>query len=418
MFYKIFPPEKINVALQLPASKSLSARALIINALSGRKASIENLSDSDDTNALVKAFSSDNQTVDIGAAGTAMRFLTAFFAQTDNTRILTGSERMKNRPVKILVDALNFLGADIQYIEKQGFPPLKINGKKLRGGNVSLDGGISSQYLSALMMIAPMMDNGLIINLEGNIISRPYIEMTVRLMEYFGVKTKIDGNTFFISPQNYLPRPYIVESDWSAASYFYEIAALAKDETKITLKGLNKNSLQGDSRVAELFSRLGVETHFEISGVSLFKKKSVTLPTFFECDFTDIPDLAQTFVVTCCMLGIKFRFGGLQSLRIKETDRIAALQAELKKLGFLLDAQPDNSLEWNGKVCEPEKNPVIATYDDHRMAMAFAPACLKIGKIGICEPQVVSKSYPAFWQDLETAGFIRELQDDLSTNGH
>jgi 3-phosphoshikimate 1-carboxyvinyltransferase len=400
----IIPPKSVSVSVNLPASKSISNRALIINALCGGSDILENLSDSDDTKAMINAFSADSKTVDIGAAGTAMRFLTAYFAQSRNCRILTGSDRMKHRPVKILADALNSVGADIQYLENDGFPPLKILGKQLSGGMISLDGGISSQYVSALMMIAPLMTNGLTINLKGNVISRPYIDMTARLMGYFGVKTEIKGDTIAIAPQQYTARRYKVESDWSAASYWYEIAALS-EAAEISLYGLSADSLQGDSRVAELFRCLSVETRFEKSKTVLIRHKSAVLPVEFEYDFTDIPDLAQTFAVTCCMLGIKFKFTGLQSLKIKETDRIVALQTELMKLGFILETKGNSILEWDGQTCEAKQNPVIATYEDHRMAMAFAPVCLRFGTVTINSPQVVAKSYPGFWDDLKKAGF-------------
>ncbi|MDR1371720.1 MAG: 3-phosphoshikimate 1-carboxyvinyltransferase [Dysgonamonadaceae bacterium] len=408
--YNITPPDRIDVSLKPPSSKSISNRVLVINALSGNVFPIQNLSDSDDTRVMIDAFNTDNTTVDIGAAGTAMRFLTAYFAQTDGVRILTGSERMKNRPVKILADSLRSIGGEIEYLEKEGFPPLKITGHRLQGGNISLDGSVSSQYISALMMIAPMMNNGLTIDLEGQVVSFPYIIMTARLMELFGVKPKIYDNSIQISQQQYVPRAFSVESDWTGASYWYEIASLAKCEVNITISDLRKNSLQGDSKVAELFYPLGVITTFTDSGVKLQNIRDRTLPVFLEYDFTDEPDLVQTMAVTACMLGIPFRFSGLQSLRIKETDRIFALQTELKKLGYILSTERDNLLEWKGERCEPEHLPVIATYDDHRMALAFAPACLYIDKIHIAEPQVVSKSYPSFWNDLKKAGFKISLR--------
>jgi 3-phosphoshikimate 1-carboxyvinyltransferase len=320
-----------------------------------------------------------------------MRFLTAYLSQLPGKWVITGTERMKNRPIRILVDTLHEAGGEIKYLEKDGYPPLQITGKRLTGGNIHLNGSVSSQYLSALMMIAPCMEKGLTIFPEGNTISRPYIEMTRRLMQIFGVETHWEGANIRIEPQDYRAVPFTVESDWSAASYWYEIMALAQGKAKITLSGLETNSLQGDSKCAELF-------------------KQISIAPEMQYNFVNEPDLAQTFIVTCCLLDIPFRFTGLQSLRIKETDRIAALQTELKKLGYRITNHSDYTLEWKGERCEPEPNPVIETYEDHRMAMAFAPACLKTGKIKINHPHVVSKSYPGFWKDLETAGFSINIE--------
>ena len=337
-----------------------------------------------------------------------MRFLTAYLSQSESNRIITGSERMRNRPIKILVEALRQIGAEINYVEKEGFPPLQIMGRKLRGGEIILDGSVSSQYLSALMMAAPLMEKGLNISLTGNIISSPYIEMTLRLMELFGIKTFWEGKTIRIAPQTYTARPFKVESDWSAASYWYEIMALAQGNPDVELLGLEENSLQGDSKSAKLFENLGIKTDFSPSGRVRLTRLTAdkTHPELYQYDFVNEPDLAQTLVVTCCMSGIPFRFGGLQSLKIKETDRIAALQTELKKLGYIVNSESDNLMEWRGERCEPESDPIISTYEDHRMAMAFAPICLKTGKIRINDPEVVSKSYPGYWEDLRKAGFI------------
>jgi 3-phosphoshikimate 1-carboxyvinyltransferase len=405
MIYTIQAPKNIRTSVCLPASKSISNRILILQALSGNVYPVENISDSDDTKAMLNAFATKKTTIDVGAAGTSMRFLTAYFSQCEGIREITGTERMKNRPIGILVDALRRLGAEINYLEKDGFPPLQITGRKLKGGSITLDGSVSSQYLSALMMVAPLMENGLEIRLEGNIVSTPYIKMTIRLMELFGVKTAWDGNICRIAPQTYTAKPYRIENDWSAASYWYEIAALTNENPEITLQGLEKNSLQGDSKVTTLFEKLGIKTTFFDSEIQLHVKKNIPLSGLLEYDFTNEPDLAQTFVVTACLMDIHFRFSGLQSLRIKETDRIAALQAELKKLGYPVKNIADNALEWTGERCEPESEPLIASYEDHRMAMAFAPACLKAGKIRIDKPEVVSKSYPGFWDDLKKAGF-------------
>jgi 3-phosphoshikimate 1-carboxyvinyltransferase len=407
MIYTIQSSPKIKVSIQLPASKSISNRALILHALSRSPFPIENLSDSDDTQVMLKAFESRDSIINIGAAGTAMRFLTAYLSQCEGNKIITGSERMKNRPVKILVEALRQIGAEINYVEKEGFPPLQITGRKLYGGEITLDGSVSSQYLSALMMIAPLMEKGLNISLKGNIISRPYIEMTLRLMELFGVKVFWEGKTIRIAPQTYIARPFKVESDWSAASYWYEIMALTQGNPDVELLGLEENSLQGDSKSAKLFENLGVKTDFSPSGsvrLTRFQKKIYT--KLYQYDFVNEPDLAQTLVVTCCMLGIPFRFSGLQSLKIKETDRIMALQTELKKLGYIVKSEQDSLMKWEGACCDPELGPIISTCEDHRMAMAFAPVCLKTGKIRINKPEVVSKSYPRYWEDLKKAGFF------------
>ncbi len=407
MEYQIKAPAKLQASIQLPASKSISNRALILHALSYSPYDIVNLSDCDDTEVMVAALNSDSKDFDIKAAGTAMRFLTAFLSKIVGEWTITGTERMKNRPIKLLVDALNSLGARIEYIEKEGYPPLRIFGSALQGGEISLSGGVSSQYISALLMVAPLMENGLTIRLEGNVISRPYILLTLQLMEQFGVKASWAGQTIKVVPQEYKPIPFTVESDWSGASYWYQMAALNKN-AEVELLGLFKNSLQGDAAVAGIFTQLGVSTTFTDKGVTL--KKNGNLCSKLVYNFVNEPDLAQTFVVTCVLLNIPFRFSGLQSLKIKETDRIEALRTELKKLGYLLTVEGNCVLTWNGERCEPEEHPVIATYEDHRMAMAFAPAAFAIPQ-GICiaEPQVVSKSYPHYWDDLRKAGF--EIKD-------
>ncbi len=402
MNYQIKAPEaRLQSSIQLPASKSISNRALILNALSYSPYDIQNLSDCDDTEVMIKALNSNESNFDIKAAGTAMRFLTAFLSKVVGEWTITGTERMKNRPIKILVDALNSLGARIEYMEKKGYPPLRIFGSALQGGEISLAGGVSSQYISALLMIAPLMENGLVLHLEGNIISRPYINLTLKLMEQFGVKADWNGQTIKVLPQEYKPVHFTVESDWSAASYWYEIMALCPN-AEIELLGLFKNSLQGDSAVAKLFAQLGVGTTFMNKGILLRHNGNVCKKLVH--DFINEPDLAQTFVVTCVFLNIPFRFTGLQSLKIKETDRIEALKVELKKLGYVLTDSNNSILEWNGERCEPESNPVIATYEDHRMAMAFAPVAL-LRPVCIANPEVVSKSYPLYWKDLEQAGF-------------
>ena len=393
----------------LPSSKSISNRVLILNALCENPKPINNLSECDDTAVVVKALHENKRTIDIGAAGTAMRFLTAYLAGRPGDRLLTGMERMQNRPVKILVDALRSVGAHIEYLEKEGYPPLHIKGQTLKGGEIELDGSISSQYISALLMMAPVMTNGLRLHLTGSIISMPYINLTIQLMEQFGVIVFKEGHSLTVLPQQYeLDNDFTVESDWSAASYWYEIIALSKDRTSsVTLTGLWPDSLQGDSSIVGLFDRLGVKTSFYPLGVTLTKKqRTLNSPLFF--DFTSMPDMAQTIAVTCVILHIPFRFTGLQSLKIKETDRLVALQTELQKLGYLLEIQNDDTLEWRGERCEATISPVIATYKDHRMAMAFAPVSLRLEHgIRIANPQVVTKSYPSFWNDLEKANFTK-----------
>lgn len=400
------PAASWKTSVQLPASKSICNRALILNALSCSPYEIQNLSDCDDTDVMVKALNSNDSHFDVKAAGTAMRFLTAFLSKVVGEWTITGTERMKNRPIRILVDALNAVGAKIEYLEKEGFPPLRIMGSALQGGEISLDGGVSSQYISALLMIAPLMEKGLTLHLQGKVISKPYIHLTLQLMKQYGVESEWVGSTIKVAPQSYRPLPYTVESDWSAASYWYEMMALSQ-QAEIELKGLFKESLQGDAAGAKLFAQLGVATDYKAGGVVLRKNGNVCQKLIY--DFVNEPDLAQTFVTTCAFMNIPFRFTGLQSLKIKETDRIEALKCELRKLGYVLTDTNGSILEWNGERCEPEAHPVITTYEDHRMAMAFAPASLvrKEG-IEIAHPEVVSKSYPHFWENLESAGFVVE----------
>lgn len=400
------PAASWKTSVQLPASKSICNRALILNALSYGPYEIQNLSDCDDTDVMVKALNSNDSHFDVKAAGTAMRFLTAFLSKVVGEWTITGTERMKNRPIRILVDALNAVGAKIEYLEKEGFPPLRIMGSALQGGEISLDGGVSSQYISALLMIAPLMEKGLTLHLQGKVISKPYIHLTLQLMKQYGVESEWVGSTIKVAPQSYRPLPYTVESDWSAASYWYEMMALSQ-QAEIELKGLFKESLQGDAAGAKLFAQLGVATDYKAGGVVLRKNGNVCQKLIY--DFVNEPDLAQTFVTTCAFMDIPFRFTGLQSLKIKETDRIEALKCELRKLGYVLTDTNGSILEWNGERCEPEAHPVITTYEDHRMAMAFAPASLvrKEG-IEIAHPEVVSKSYPHFWENLESAGFVVE----------
>ncbi|MDO5570669.1 MAG: 3-phosphoshikimate 1-carboxyvinyltransferase [Bacteroidales bacterium] len=401
MKYTIQAPTTINTYIKLPASKSISNRALILNALAYSINEPKNLSDCDDTKVMLNVFNSNSNKFDIGAAGTSMRFLTAFLSRIAGVWEITGSQRMKNRPIKVLVDALTSLGAKIEYLEKEGFPPLKITGKALKGGDLEISGSVSSQYISALLMIAPGMKDGLNLTLTGDIVSIPYIKMTLEMLKDFGVSHKWTNNTISIKPQEIKDISYTVENDWSAASYWYEIASLISG-SEIELSGLKKNSLQGDSKVAEYFKSLGVETQWKNDSIVIRNNNSDI--EYFETDLTNEPDIAQTLVVTCALKNIRFKFSGLQTLRIKETDRIAALKNELKKLGYLLK-DTDNSIEWDGNKCPKESSPAIDTYEDHRMAMAFAPASIVFDNIIINEPMVVSKSYPEYWNDLKRVGF-------------
>ena len=404
MQIKVTAPAKIHTTIQLPSSKSISNRALIINALGNGTHHPENLSDCDDTRVMIRALNDDKETIDIMAAGTAMRFLTAYLSVTPGERTITGTARMQQRPIQVLVNALRELGADIEYVANDGFPPLRITGRELRKDTISLPGNVSSQYISALLMIAPVLTNGLTIRLTGDIISRPYINLTLQLMNDFGVRAEwTDDHRLKVEPQAYHSIPFYVESDWSAASYWYQIVALSK-EAEVTLPGLFKDSYQGDSQVAGIFRSLGVETIYKDKAVILKKNgKSVER---LDYDFINQPDLAQTFVVTCALLNIPFRFSGLQSLKIKETDRMAALITEMRKLGYILHETDGSVLSWEGERCTTEEHPAIDTYEDHRMAMAFAPTCLALPEILINNPQVVSKSYPRYWEDLRQAGFI------------
>jgi 3-phosphoshikimate 1-carboxyvinyltransferase len=388
--------------VQLPASKSISNRAIILNALSLNLHPISNLSDCEDTTVIIDSFNSNSNVFDVKGAGTAMRFLTAFLAGMEGEWIIRGSKRMHERPIHPLVETLNALGADIDYLEKEGFPPLRIKGRPLKGGDVYLAGDISSQFISALLMIAPVMENGLTIHIEKNIISRPYIDLTLGMMKQYGVHAKWEHNDVTVKPQEYKAVELTVEADWSAASYWYEIVSLLPG-SEVKLEGLMKKSLQGDANVANLFSDLGVTTEYVADGIIIRHVKKKTKKFFH--DFVNEPDLAQTFAATCCFKGIPFLFSGVQSLKIKETDRVAALISELKKLGFLLREDGKGMLEWDGERCFPDKEPAIDTYDDHRMAMAFAPGAIVYKSLIINDPAVVSKSYPNFWSDLKQAGF-------------
>lgn len=465
-------PLKLNASLTLPTSKSLCARALVINHLCQLPVPLVGLSDCDDTQAILQGLEALRNSegaplrVDIGAAGTAMRFLTALFAATPQLDVvITGSQRMKERPIGALVTALQAAGADISYVEKEGYPPLRIRGKQLEGGTLALPSNISSQYVSALLMIAPTMRRGLQLELVGKVASAPYIRMTMQVMKAFGVEAKWEKNIISVVRDQRYARTlsshcettketeqaasYTIECDWTAASYWYEIVALHPDKTaRVFLRGLREASEQGDAVCAKWFEALGVTTTFTAEGAILeksTKSPQVTLEcnnctsedtelssqtddsfcesnedlpqttshssqaNYFSCkdapplwlDFAAAPDLAQTFVVTCALLSHPFHFKGLESLRIKETDRIAALIAELQKFGKHIEAIGEGELRYTAQNDSSPAHPItIATYDDHRMALAFAPAALRFPQLSIEHPEVVAKSYPHYWEHL------------------
>ena len=412
MQYQLTAPKLLDYTVTLPASKSISNRALMIYALSGRKVLPTNLSDCDDTRVIVKALRDNPYEIDIMAAGTAMRFMTALLSLSEGEEhLLTGTERMKHRPIAVLVDALRHLGADIEYAGEEGFPPLRIRGRKLEGGLLEVPGNISSQYVSALLLIGPMLNEGLTLRLKGDIISRPYIDLTLWTMREFGADAEwSDFETIEVKPQPYRERPYLIENDWSAASYWYEMMALSKHQNdELRLEGLMDGSKQGDSSVRYIFSLLGVKTIFEttVPGVptTVTLRHSGRCVPRLEYDFVNSPDLAQTFVVCCALMNVPFHFRGLSTLKIKETDRIEAMKKEMRKLGYVIHDSNQSELMWDGERCEPALDAGIDTYEDHRMALAFAPAALCFEGLRINNPQVVTKSYPKYWEDLKAAGF-------------
>ena len=377
--YRLSAPQRLDATVELPASKSISNRALIIYALSGGSHLPENLSDCDDTKVIIKALNEMPEEIDIKAAGTAMRFMTAYLSVTGGTHVLTGTERMKHRPIGILVDALRLLGADIQYVGEEGFPPLRINGKQLEGGLLEIPGNVSSQYISALLMIGPTLKKGLTLRLQGSIFSRPYIDLTLWTMREFGAEADWSAaDTITVNPKPYQDRPYYIENDWSGASYWYEIMSLTQDQdAEIRLSGLMDGSKQGDSVTRYIFSLLGVKNKFETKKVGI--PQTVTVAKNGRC----VPKLEYDFM---------------------------ALKTEMRKLGFVLKDANDSELIWDGERCEPDFEQGIDTYEDHRMALSMAPfACIHPGLI-INNPQVVTKSYPRFWDDLREAGFTIEVK--------
>ncbi len=400
---------KVNCIITPPSSKSESNRVLIIDALTGGKCNLQNLSNARDTQTMIRLLKSNDYLLNVIDAGTTMRFLTAFCAVSGREAEMTGTERMCERPIKLLVDALRELGCSIEYKNKEGYPPLaikKFDKNNIKNNHLKIRGDVSSQYITALLLVAPTLPKGMVLELEGKVGSKPYIEMTLALMKIFGVIAKADWNknTIEIAPQNYLPATYSVESDWSGASYWFSIVALAH-ESRIEIQGYKSDSLQGDRVIVDIAEKFGVKSTFTDKGLILEKTKTVQA---FEWDFTHCPDLAQTVAVVCAAKGVECTMTGLESLRIKETDRIKALQNELQKFGAdLVEVEPNHKFVVKPMPIE-NRNSIsgqsIATYKDHRMAMAFAPLAL-LGDVIIEGPEEVAKSYPDYWEDLKKAGF-------------
>lgn len=404
--------KEINTHIQLSGSKSESNRALILRALSNNQVSIENLSDAADTKVLADCLESLHtnndgnteilRTIDVGPAGTAMRFLTAYLSLQPGKFLLTGSDRMKERPIKLLVDALRSIGAEIEYTGNEGYPPIQINGGfKQTQGIIKINGNVSSQYISALLLVASSLPKGLTIEIEDTLTSAPYVEMTLEMLSIAGIRSQWTGNTIQIETQSFQSASLSIEPDWSAASYWYSIAALA-DKAFISINGLAKYSLQGDSRITEIMANFGMETTFKPEGMEIATVAKAPRVKIF--DLSDCPDLAQTVIVYCAAAGLNMKFIGLETLKIKETNRIQALQTELAKIGVrLLEGSLLYTLD-TSDLHFPEKL-TIATYHDHRMAMAFAPLALRVKELCIEDANVVNKSYPGFWKDLEKARF-------------
>lgn len=407
MDIRIFPPEGLpEASIRVPGSKSVSNRALIIDALTPGGCAISGLADCDDVNVMRQLLAQGKSVseANVGPAGTAMRFLTAFFAANEGYEvILDGNERMRRRPIGQLVDSLRSMGASIEYAGEEGYPPLRIKGSQLAGGHVSVGSDISSQFVTAILLIAPLCKEGLTLTLEGETVSRPYIDLTVGMMRRQGIEATIDGGLITVEPGQYESRPIDVDGDWSAASYWYEITALSAGW--IDLEGLSPDSLQGDRALADIFRRICVDTEWDEDTPRLAHlSPNPDQAPRMHVDLSGNPDLAQTLAVTLCMLNIPFRLSGVENLRIKETDRLEALRAELMKVGFLLDVERD-ALVWEGERVPARGIPSIETYNDHRMAMAFAPMSIFIPALEIKNAEVVSKSYPEYWNDLIKAGF-------------
>lgn len=396
-------PKNVSGEIFISGSKSESNRLLILNALFDHSLAIQNLSNSDDTQVLEAALVSNSPMINVQHAGTAMRFLTAYYAiQEGKTVLLGGSPQLRKRPIRILVDALRSLGAEINYLEKEGFPPLQITGKELVKDHVSLDANVSSQFITALLLIAAKLPNGLKIELKGKITSFPYLMMSVELMRKLGIKVEQEDNIFTVFPKDTIESQIIeVESDWSSASYFYSLAAIA-DTADIKISSYQANSLQGDSQVQAIYKQyFGVESHFNQNQIQLIKKENIK-SEFIALDLNQTPDIAQTLAVSCAALKIKCKFTGLETLKVKETDRLVALQNELKKIGAIAEIT-NHSIEIIDFI-ETKELAQIETYEDHRMALSFAPYCL-LNDIEIINSEVINKSYPNFWEDLSSLNF-------------
>lgn len=395
--------QRISGKILLPSSKSISNRALVIRALSGQNFPIKNLSMAGDTIKLINILEHpEEKIINTGNTGTIMRFMTAYYAIKEGEWDLIGSERMKERPIKNLVEVLRSFGADIEYLGKEGYPPLRIRGRKLTGGKCKVDATVSSQYISALLLIAPLLKKGIEIELVGDPISFPFIKMTLKMLEYFGVRVKVKGKHIYIAPQNYQPAELTIEADWSSAAYLYALAAV-NDDVEIELPGLKKDSWQGDAIVAKLMKPFGVDTVYQKNGISIFRTKRKIKK--FDYNFKANPDLAPTFAVLCATLKIPFRLEGIHALRIKESDRVAVLEEQLKNLNMNVKSTESTLIgEVNKQVSF--LNHVIKTYSDHRIVMSFVPALCVNREMMIEDPDVVEKSYPSFWTDLEKLGIL------------
>ena len=409
MDYQLTAPQLVCATIALPTSKSISNRALLIAALCGGDVQVLRPALCDDTAVMIDALARDGGDINVGAAGTAMRFLTAYFATRDGVTVtLDGVERMRQRPIGVLVDALRSMGAAIDYLGEEGYPSLRIQGRKLRGGDVTMPGGVSSQFISAVMMILPTIGGGTI-HLTGDLVSLPYLHMTAAVMSEMGAAVEIAGDEISVGDR-YAGRDYLVEGDWSAAAPWYALAAL-EPGSSITLEGLVSDSIQGDSRLVELAGRLGLASRFGPQGVTIDTGGFIGCCCSSFADMTSTPDLVPSWTVLLCLLERAFRLTGVRTLRLKESDRIQALKQELLKLGYVLKEDGDDAISWHGeRVAISQAPPVIDTHGDHRIAMAFALCAVRYPGLVIKDAQVVSKSYPAYWRHLQRAGFtVNEL---------
>lgn len=404
MTVQLTAPQQASGSIALPTSKSITNRALLIAALCDDDVRVLRPALCDDSAVMVDALQRNGGDINVGAAGTAMRFLTAYFATRESTTVtLDGVERMRQRPIGPLVDALRTMGADITYLGETGFPPLRITGKRLNGGDIVMPGGVSSQFTSAMMMILPVTGGGTI-RLTGDIVSPSYIHMTAEVMRHMGARVDIDGQTITVG-SGYTGNDCIVEGDWSAAAPWYALAALLP-QSQLHLEGLTPDSIQGDARLVELGRRLGIESRFDADGVALDASHFIGCCCSNFADMNDMPDLIPSWAVLMCLLERSFRITGTRTLRIKESDRIEALRAELLKLGYVLKIEGNDAISWYGeRVDVTDEPPVIDSHGDHRIAMAFAPAAVRFPGLVIRDAEVVAKSYPTFWRHLEKCGF-------------